>query len=605
MKKENNENENNKRINRVYIIFGIMVAIQLAVIIYYFQFCKQGYHSDEMWSYGYANSYYQKDIHMDKDGNLLYVGEWLDTQILKDYIVVNEDERFQYDSIYHNQLQDLSPPLHSMILHTICSFFPDQFSRWFSFSINIVSFLVCMIYLFKTARLLKSDMFALCCCALYGFCMGARDTYIYLRMYAMCTALVMIILYHLLQYLNKYQENEKVVNGNLIAICLTSLIGFLTHYYMVSFMGILTFLVCVYLLFKKQIKAMFVYGFSMLIMFIASVLIFPAMIGVSQSNVEDVQQYIDYNFEIRFRILSNFIMKKIFNITVPLAKTAIPRIIFGCIVFALIVITPLLIFLRDTRGMQRFLGKLRLCKKSPKRVFKYLLRRVNWFYIILTLTVICQMIVIGESSKVYGMGAMEDRYLFFLYPIVVIIGLALLYQVGIILSRRRKIAVALLIVVSVVWVGINIYNNTKYGDYLFRRYGDIAIEDCLEGRDCIFVRNSPWMLTTMVPTLMSADEFIQIEYEDYTDIEEHYKEHKGDKKIAVVIDTSFLASGVDAISAQGIEGEVEDDKERRQKEKLYEDMIQLLEDLEPETEMEHMTTQAIFGRPMIVYLINP
>lgn len=603
MKKENNANS--KRINWIYIIFGIMAVIQLAVIIYYFQFCKQGYHSDEMWSYGYANSYYQKDIHIDEDGNLIHMNEWLDTQVLKDYIVANEGERFKYDSVYHNQIRDLSPPFHSMILHTISSFFPGRFSRWFSFSINIVSFLICMIYLFKIAKLLKGDVFALCCCALYGFCMGARDTYIYLRMYAMCAALVLIILYHLLQYFNKYQENKKAVNGNLIAICITSLIGFLTHYYMVSFMGILTFFVCVYLLFKKQIKAMFVYGFSMLVMFIASVLIFPAMLGVSRNNVEDVHQYIDYNFEIRFRVLSNFIMKKIYNITVPMVKTAIPRIVLGCLVFALIVITPLLIFLRDTRGMQRLRGKLRLCRRSPKRVFKYLLRRINWFYIILTLTVICQMIVIGETSKVYGMGSMEDRYLFFVYPCIVLIGLAFIYQVGIILTRKRKIATALLIVVSVMLVGMNIYNSTKYGDYLFRRYGDIAIEDCLEGKDCIFVRNSPWMLTTMVPTLMSADEFVQIDYEDYEDIETQYKAHKGDKKIAVVIDTSFLASGVDAISAEGIEGTVENDKERIRKEKIYKKMIQLLEDLEPETEMEYMTTQAIFRRPMEVFLINP
>jgi len=38
---------------------------------------------------------------------------------------------------------------------------------------------------------------------------------------------------------------------------------------------------------------------------------------------------------------------------------------------------------------------------------------------------------------------------------------------------------------------------------------------------------------------------------------------------------------------------------------MYNDIIQYLEDLEPETKMEHLTTQTIFTRNMEVYLVNP
>lgn len=601
----NKENMTKSKTNRIYLILGIMVAVQLAVIIYYFQFCKQGYHSDEIWSYGYANSYYQKDICRDEKGNLLYMNEWLDTQVLRDYIVVNEGEQFQYDSIYHNQIMDLSPPFHSMVLHTICSFFPEQFSRWFSFSINIIAFIVCMIYLFKTAQLLKGDMFALCCCALYGFSMAARDTYIYLRMYAMCTAIIMIILYNLLCYLKQYEENKKLVNMNLVAACITALVGFLTHYYVVSFVGILTFFVCAYLLFKKRLKVMWVYGFSMLAMFISSVVIFPSMFQISQSHTESVGQTMDYNFEIRFRILSNFIMKKIFNIPVPMAKSGFLKIGIGYVVFAFIVILPLLFFLRNTRSMQRFLAKVRLFIKSPKRVLKYFFRRINWIYIILVLTIVCQMIVVGETSAVYRMGAMEDRYIFFCYPVVVIIGLAFLYQIGIIITRRRKISSGVVLVISVVLVGINIYNNTQYGDYLFRRHSDIDIEDCLEGKDCMFIQNEAWMLTTMVPTLISADQFVQVSFLDYEDLRQRYQEHTGNNQVVAVVDSSFLISSTEAIIAHGIEGDIGESENSIKAEKLYNKIIQFLEELEPETEMKHMTTQGIYGRRMEVYLINP
>ena len=53
---------------RVYIVLTVMIAIHLACIIYYFHVHKQGYHSDEMWSYGYANGAEVKDIFRDSHG---------------------------------------------------------------------------------------------------------------------------------------------------------------------------------------------------------------------------------------------------------------------------------------------------------------------------------------------------------------------------------------------------------------------------------------------------------------------------------------------------------------------------------------------------------
>lgn len=133
--------EKKKRINWISIVLGIMIALQLGMLLYSFQFHKEGCHSDELWSYGYANSYYQKDIYQNEKGEAVNANEWVNGDVLRDYLTVNKGEQFKYDSVYQNQINDLSPPLHSMILHTICSFFPEQFSLWFSFSINIAPLL--------------------------------------------------------------------------------------------------------------------------------------------------------------------------------------------------------------------------------------------------------------------------------------------------------------------------------------------------------------------------------------------------------------------------------------------------------------------------------
>lgn len=594
-----------KKLHWQYVVLAVVIALSLTQIIIYFAFFKQGYHSDEIWSYGYANSFYQKDIHIDEDGNLTHMNEWTDTQVLKDYIEVNKGERFRYDSIYHNQILDLSPPLHSMVLHTICSFFPDKFSRWYSFSINIISFVIAMIFLFKSATLLKNENFALCCCALYGFSMGARDTYIYLRMYAMGTAMTMILLYNVIRYLQRYDKEKKIMNRNLAAIWIVSLLSFLTHYHLVAFMGIMTALICLYLLCKKQIKVMFAFGFSMLAVFGISVAVFPSMLQKTSGNIADVQQYLNYTFEIRMRILTNFISKKIFNIYIDPIKSGLGRIILLCIAFVIIVCIPLIIYLRHSSFMNRLYSVLKRVIQHPIEFLKKCMGKINRLYAIIFVTIICQMVVVGQTTKLYGMGSMEDRYLFNLYPLAVIVGMGLIYSIIFKVCSKYNWKKKLYVAVTIILVGVNIYNCTQYGDYLFRRIGSPDIEDEIANTECIYVRSSPWMLTTMAPTLISVKEFAQVQYEDFEKIRQLYKERKNKGTVTVVIDTSFTSSYVENMNTSLLKGEIENNSEMENKRKLYENMIQLLEDLEPETEMKELTEQMIFSRKMEVYLINP
>lgn len=601
-----NSNNGREKKQYIYIIFSIMVILQLGIIIYYFQFRKEGFHSDEIWSYGYANSCGQMHIYQDDNGNLTYTDEWLDTQILRDYIVVNKGERFRYDSVYNNHLKDLSPPLHSFILHTICSFFPEKFSKWFSFSINIIAFLICIIYLFKIAKRLKGDVFALCCSALYGFSWGARDTYIYLRAYALCSALVMVFLYYLMQYLQIYKKDRKKARNTLIILSGIALVSFLTHYYLISFIGLFTFFVCVYLLFQRQIKPMLAYGFSMLGMLILSVVIFPTIFSVSRNYSETVAQNRDYNFEIRFRLLANFITSKLFHIGISMFKSNFWQIATAFIIYGCIILVPLMYLFRNTDFMQWFIRRAKLLFKKPLSIIRYFLRRISWIYIIIAVSVIGQIIVVGETSHVYGMGVLEDRYLFFLYAPSVLIGMALLYQILYILMHRIHKNRLCLILISVLLVGLNQYECIYQNIYFFGKFGKVDIEDCIQNRDCIFVRNAPWMLTPMVPVLMEAENFAMIQYDEYDEIQKLYQEHKGERKVVVVIDASFNIDLKNALDfGEGVDITVEGDEKGIQSQKIYKKIKQMLENLEPDTDMEHLTTQEIFTRPMEVYLINP
>lgn len=588
---------------KIYILLAVLIGVQLISIIYYFQFWKEGYHSDEIWSYGYANSYNMKDIFQDAEGNDTYVNEWYDTQILRDYIVVNEGEQFEYGSIYNNQIRDLSPPFHSMVLHTICSFFPEQYSRWFSFSINIVSFLVTMIFLFKIVKMLKNDMFALCCCAVYGFSLGARDTYIYLRMYAMCTALIMVAIYSILRYFQKYRESRKLFQKELLVIGSVSLIGFLTHYYVVSFMGILTFFLCVLCFFKREYKLTFVFGFFMLAVFILSVVIFPSMFQVAEGKVDAEIASSDYDFRTRVMLLCYYIMKKLFNVTISVYPTGFFKIAIGVMVFVLVMCIPLGYLLRDTKWMKRFIKYSKIFLLHPWRTLRYLERRINWIYVVLFMTIIGQIIVVGETANVYSMGTAVDRYLFYVLPLAVVVVMVLLYQVITIVLRKKKWSQIILLAICIITVGMNCYNCICYIDYSFMRFSNEKFEDIVENKNCLYIREESWILTTLVPTLMYGDTFSQVSYNELQNIEQLYGEKK-DEEVIVILDAALKDSAEGIINANlGLD--VERKSKNNEMNELYDKIIKKLEDLDPETEMKNLGIQCIQGRVMEVYLVNP
>lgn len=603
------EQRMNERKKIVYILLGFIIMIQLALIVYEFAFKKDGWHSDEMWSYGYANSYYQKDIFQDQDGNVLHYGEWTDTQVLKDYFVVNEGETFQYDSIYQNQINDLSPPLHSMILHTICSFFPEKFSLWYGFSINVVAFVISMIFLFKTAQLLKGDLFALCCCVLFGFTVGARDTFIYLRMYALCTAMILLFLYNLLAYIMTYNKDRKLFTKHLLVLCVVSFSGFLTHYYMISFIGIFTFGVCTLLLLKKKIKLMFTYGLSMLSMLLISIAVFPSLIRMSQYQGEKVSsasaEMLNYTFELRFRIIANFITQKIFNIDI-IYGSGILKIALGVFVFMLIVSIPLLFLLRNTKVVKNGKRKIVFVFMHVKSIFRYCVRRIRWFYIILVGTIVLQIIVVGETSNVYGMGKYEDRYIMFLYPLATLIGVALIYWVVGLIVWKRNIRLYVLIGCTILLAGMNLYNHTVMKSYFFETdvQGE-TVEESIKNKDVIYIMHSSWLLTAYAPYLLESNQFFQVSRWDYKEYEEKFKEKLEDRPIVLLIDASFLKDVKDSMESAELLVVEEQGSNREKKQEDYEQILAFFEDLEPTTKMEKLSTEIIFTRKLEAYLINP
>ena len=114
---------------------------------------KVGFFCDEVYTFSLSNSklgiLFECYGKPDYDCNY----RWTDGKMIKEYITVSNAHRFDYSIGYKNQIKDSHPPLYNYIVHTICSFFPRTFSKWYGFSFNLVVFIFLQILLFIISKI--------------------------------------------------------------------------------------------------------------------------------------------------------------------------------------------------------------------------------------------------------------------------------------------------------------------------------------------------------------------------------------------------------------------------------------------------------------------
>ena len=204
-------------IKNIKFLYILLLCINLCVVVYHFS-NKKTFHVDELFSYAHANS--SNGAFLDKEIDSYYkinenvrnrlLNKWLDRSIYHNYITVQENEKFSYDNVYNNLSQDVHPPLYHILLHTISSFYPNTFSKWFAGSINLCAFIFIYLILFNLSKpILKDEKIALCVVALWGFSKIGIDTIIFLRMYALQTLWAICLVYQSLKILENNIATKK------------------------------------------------------------------------------------------------------------------------------------------------------------------------------------------------------------------------------------------------------------------------------------------------------------------------------------------------------------------------------------------------------------
>ena len=176
-----------------------IAIIAMCFVMLFFVNQKQGFHCDEIFSYGSSNSAYENvywsyrdktpmhkflEAKIFQDGNVFdwvkrvkyyfvdhvdekdaFISEkmaeekmiWRTREEAIDYLEA-KDNRFNYVSVYYNQVQDVHPPLFYMLVHTISSIFNNTFSKYIIFFINLPFFIGTCILIWKILNLIRKKI---------------------------------------------------------------------------------------------------------------------------------------------------------------------------------------------------------------------------------------------------------------------------------------------------------------------------------------------------------------------------------------------------------------------------------------------------------------
>ena len=244
-----------------YIVFMCVIVVAL--------YLKFDYHMDELLSYTLSNhvgSYY-----LDPEDGVMYANS-MDPYI--EYLAVQKGDSFSYSIPYFRQVYESHPPIYYALLHTVCSFFPETFSKWYGGTVNIIFALGTLFVLRRIIEILTDSRFIKNILTWgFVFCYAVISQATFFRMYSTTLFITTLITYIFLWQLQKDR-------GKWFYICAAFMVfvGSLTYYGTLIFSTMICVTYGIYLLINKKWKDVGIFCGSMAAAGVASVCVFPAII---------------------------------------------------------------------------------------------------------------------------------------------------------------------------------------------------------------------------------------------------------------------------------------------------------------------------------------
>lgn len=457
-----------------------LFTLNIFFVVYYADL-KTGFHIDELYSFAHSNSTQGAFLSENIDSFFLDTNhelqnKWIDGRDFHDYLTVQEYEKFGYSHIWENMAKDVHPPFYYILLHTVCSFFPDMFTKWHGAFLNIILWVLTLYMLSKLSGLFFADKkIALIPVICYAFSQIGFDTVIYIRMYLLQTLLTISLIYETILLLNENKLNK----CNIFLIFLYSFLGIFTHYNAIVFSFLVASTTCFVLLLRKNWKLLFAYSCAMLLSVGLLFILFPeATYAIFSSQRSEDIAHVSWDFFLfikAFFVFYNSSIYVLFNTQATLVKYFVGILFF--------------VFLFVNRN--KFLAH---------KLFYFL------FFIVLSM---------GTWLVFYmpNMNQFTYRYFMLLFPLLIIVIFYVLYSVLKNLNVSPKIIFVVFFVFAFI-SSINTYFN-KNSPY-FNLRNDELTEDFIEstkGKKIFFLTPYLWMLFENSHYFMDAQKvYISLEH---------------------------------------------------------------------------------------------
>ena len=462
--------------------FIILTIIVLCGLMFFFINQKQGFHEDEIFSYGSSNYKYDnvfrwfgyaeanQDILYNqvlqgnfikridnlvkfiKDPNQFQKNEILAQEIptfrtkedALDYLAIQQEDIFNYFSVYYNQSRDVHPPLFYFLVHFTSTLFYNQFSKYIIFALNLLFFIGTLITIKKIMDKLNHKELTIPTMILYGASMGAISTVMFQRMYMMLTFFSILYLYYIIKFI---KDDFKIKDK--FFFVLTIICGFLTQYYFCIYIVLIFLILAIYLLVNKQFKKCWNFFKPHILAAIIGILFYPFCIediffsyrgiGSTDNKTNTFLENLQYYGE---QIINLFSLQNIF-----------------------IILIAILIIVLIYKIIKKQLPKI---QKQDK---------LNLTVIILPIIIF--IVIVSKIAPFLG-GNYTSRYIMLLFPIIAI---ASFYIISFIFNNKKTLFIITLVVSLCLSIN-GLINSTPV--YLYKDYGKV-MELAQENADKYFV----------------------------------------------------------------------------------------------------------------------
>ncbi len=581
-----------------YILLIVLLLIQTGLLFVIFGKFKQGFHSDEVFNYGFANSVEYKELDEANDGtSMVYV--WQDGQRFRDYITVNEGQQFRYDATLRNANNDLNPPLQILLLHTICSFFPGRFSWYFCLAINLIAFLVTQIYLFRLVkRITGSDFAAFAAVILYGFGIGAMNIAIYQRLYALGVMFVMMFAFYSHRIYESRKETKLPVK-ELILLFFSCLCGAYTLHLFLAIAFVITLCYVIYYLFSKHLKLFFAHGLAALAAVGVTLILDPQTIAHFGGVNPNEQSYaeVTYPFGMQFRQYLYMLTKDIFGPHVLSYANVVLEVVAVFLGAIILFSIPIIWLFHKDPKFKAFLSGT---KEKWKRIWA---KRKGFQFTtaVLFISILVTLLFVSWRSSVFFMGKYASRYVFVTYPLAAVwIACILYYLVGLIGEKKKvtDIVILILCVIMTVWT----HFNPDADAYFFRHEEEgITFTQIEPGANTVIVMSESWLIVCFAPELYDVGQYYATDFFNFKNDEAVFEETDKTAPCYLLADQKYILP----------EGTTYEDAENTLLYQVYKDFIYTEEDflafyrnMEEVDDVTYVGKDSAFGREYKIYRVK-